>query len=329
MHDFAKEAEHLEGFAPELFQINTKTNIQYGLRPTSEIHFCHYFKNILNTYNQLPLKINQWANVFRAEKNTKVFLRSSEFFWHELHTIHANQKEAHQNALTIFELYQKFFNDVLNIAFVAGPKTINERFAGAKQTWTLETLMPDGQMLQSCTSHDLGDNFSKAFDIKITDANNQKQFCYQSSAGLSTRVIGALIMVHGDDYGMVLPFKLAKYQIALLTLLDQQTPETLTYLEKIKMQLQSYRYCVDDSQKSFGYKIQNQEIIGTPFSVIVGKQELQNNQVLIYNRLTRAKTLINLNEISTHLQQTTQDYQTQMLYNSQQYLINNIVECHT
>lgn len=188
--------------------------------------------------------------------------------------------------------------------------------------------MPDGQMLQSCTSHDLGTNFSKAFDIKVTDSNNQKQYCHQSSAGLSTRVIGAIIMVHGDNYGLVLPFQLAKHQIALLTLLDNNDPEANQYLERIQNHLQPYRYLIDSSDKSFGYKIQNQEINGTPFSVVVGKKEFQNQQVMIYNRLTREKNFINIDDVSTHLQQATVEYQQQMLHKSQQHLVNNIVECH-
>lgn len=333
---FLLEQKHVEGFAPELFFVNKSNTADVQkqkivLRPTSEILFCHYFKSTLQSYNQLPILINQWCNVFRAEKNTKAFLRTTEFHWQELHTIHQNQTEAQEMVWKEIMIYQKCLSQFLNIAFISGFKTVLERFAGAEQTYTLESFMPDGQMLQSCTAHDLGINFSKTFNVTFNDINNQKQFPYQTSAGISTRILGSIIMSHGDDLGLVLPFLVAPVQIVILDLINKKElfPNFQKILLKICDQIKNYRYEIDSSLKSFGYKIQNQELIGTPFNIVIGSKELAKNQVLIINRLTKEKNNLSIDQIKIWLDQAIINYQNKMYQNSLTKLKNAIVQCDT
>lgn len=193
--DFEAEKEHIAGFDPELFYVqNHGSTEQLVLRPTSETAFCHYFKSQVHSYQDLPIKINQWCSVFRVEKNTKAFLRTCEFYWQELHTIHVNKQEAYDMVQQEIMIYKKCLKELLNLSFLSGWKSVYERFGGAEDTYTLETLMPDGQMLQSCTAHYLGQNFSKPFGLEFTNQKNQKELVYQTSAGLSTRILGAMIM---------------------------------------------------------------------------------------------------------------------------------------
>ncbi|WP_031488980.1 proline--tRNA ligase [Ureaplasma canigenitalium] len=306
--DFKKEKDHIEGFMPELFTINQigqrKLDLPYCLRPTSEILFCDYFKNIVSSYNDLPVINNQWCSVFRAEKTTKPFLRNSEFHWQELHAIFNQQNEALKYTITILDIYQKFFEDYLLIPVIKGVKTPWERFAGAVETYTLEALMQDGQALQSATSHYLGTFFSKAYDIKFQTRENTFDYVHQMSAGLSTRIIGALIMVHADDKGLVLPPKIAPVQIAILTIFPNKNSDLIDAAKKIGMLLNSYRVSYDHSDKGIGYKLSEQEINGTPISIVIGKNEILNNKVLLVRRDTGLKKEVTIDQLEKEIELT-------------------------
>ncbi len=255
IEEFEKEKEHVEGFAPELFTVNQigekVLNKKMCLRPTSEIWFCKYFENEIKSYKNLPIKVNQWCSVFRAEKNTRPFLRNSEFHWQELHCAFSNFQEANDFAIDILDIYAEVYEKYLAIPVIKGQKTNRERFAGGDITYTIESMMQDGQALQSATSHNLGQNFAKAYDIKFQDKNNELQLVYTTSHGLTTRIIGAIIMVHSDDNGLVLPFPIAGTQIKIIPLLANKNPKIMEYAQKIYNELKNtYRCSIHDRWNS-------------------------------------------------------------------------------
>lgn len=223
---FQKEKDHVEGFAPETAMITTTGVEELAerliIRPTSETLFCTHYQKIVNSYRDLPKLYNQWCSVVRWEKTTRPFLRGKEFLWQEGHTVHASEAEARKETLDILEIYRLLGKDLLAIPFVTGKKTEKEKFAGAVDTYSIEALMHDGQALQSGTTHYFGQDFAKAFDIKFQDENNQQQFAYQTSWGVSTRLIGAVIMVHGDDEGLVLPPYVAPIQVVIIPIQGQK-----------------------------------------------------------------------------------------------------------
>lgn len=220
--EIEKEKSKLTGFVPELYLVSKNTDDSNSrnvfLRPTSEILFSYFFRRNLNSYDQLPFLLNQWCNVYRSEKNTKTFLRSCEFYWQEAHTLHETYEESMKYLEVFNEIYEDLVKNLLNIAVLKGEKTINERFKGAEKTLTLEAIMPDGQALQIATSHYLGKNFSEMFGVKYTNRDNVQEYPYQLSAGSSTRLLGALILSHSDDLGLVLPIDLSDVQIKFLVL---------------------------------------------------------------------------------------------------------------
>ncbi|MFP4178358.1 MAG: aminoacyl--tRNA ligase-related protein, partial [Acholeplasmataceae bacterium] len=222
---FQKEKEHVEGFAPETAMVTTtgKEDLSERLiiRPTSEVLFCTHYSKVINSYRDLPKLYNQWCSVVRWEKTTRPFLRGKEFLWQEGHTVHANEEEARKETLDILEMYRKLGEDLLAMPFITGRKTEREKFAGAIETYSIEALMHDGQALQSGTTHYFGQEFAKAFDIRYADTNNRMSYVYQTSWGVSTRLIGAVIMVHGDDEGLVLPPYLAPTQIVIIPIQGQ------------------------------------------------------------------------------------------------------------
>ncbi|MCF0217689.1 MAG: proline--tRNA ligase [Malacoplasma sp.] len=326
--EFTKEKDHVEGFDPELFKVsylgNKKIEDELVIRPTSEILFCHYFKKNVNSYNDLPLILNQWCNVFRVEKNTRPFLRTSEFFWQEQHAVFASEKQAYDFAIKMVNVYQKFVNDFLSIAVLMGEKTVGERFAGAINTFTIEALMPDGQVLQSATSHYLGQNFAKPFSIKFANQNNNYEFAFQTSAGLSTRIIGAIIMSHSDNFGLVLPFKIAPVQFAILY--PSEIDINDKQLQQIKATLKDFRIELQPIEKSFGMQIQKNEIKGIPFQIILGKKEMELNQVTIYQRDIRQKSFLNIADFNTkQIQKMINNYCDNLFNNSLQRIQNSIV----
>ncbi|MDC4163513.1 proline--tRNA ligase [Mycoplasma bradburyae] len=299
-NDFLLEKKHLEGFAPELFLV-TKTsneNEKYVLKPTSEISFCNLWRETLRNYRQLPIKHNQWTSVFRVEKNTRPFLRNSEFFWHEIHSCFETEEQSNDFALNIWNLYQDFIKNVLCIPLVAGEKTEVEKFAGAKTTYTVETIMPDGQALQSATSHNLSQNFSKAFDIKYQTKNNDYQHVYTMSAGISTRIIGAIIMTHGDDDGLVFPTTVAPYHISLNCIFDNTNEELLSKLNELNEKLsKKYRVHLDLSKDSTGEKIKNSQQRGDCCILMMGPNDLKKNEIVFMDRISKQKQFISLDNL--------------------------------
>lgn len=331
--EFQKEKDHIEGFSPELFTVTKigDKNLDEPLviRPTSEILFCNYFKDITNSYNDLPIKVNQWCSVMRAEKTTKPFLRNSEFHWQELHAIFSSPQEAMQFTTDILDLYANFVEDFLCIPVIKGEKTPWERFAGADKTYTIEALMQDGQVLQSGTSHFLGDFFAKTYGVKFQNKDNKQEFVNQMSAGISTRIIGALIMVHADDNGLVLPPKIAPNQIAILSLFPNKNPEVRQKADEINLLLSKYRTLVDHSDKGIGSKLADQEIAGTPISIIVGKNELLNNEVTIMRRDTLTKHQVSINEIEKTIDELMIEIKNNIYNKAKKHLDESIVMVHS
>jgi prolyl-tRNA synthetase len=306
-----KEADHIEGFAPEVAIVThaggEKLEEPYAIRPTSETIIYETFKNWIHTYRDLPLKINQWANVMRWEKRTKLFLRTTEFLWQEGHTVHANANEADNFAKEMLEVYRVLAEDILAIPVFCGEKSKSERFAGAEKTYTIEAMMQDGKALQSGTSHNLGDHFSKAFEITYTDANNQQINPNQTSWGVSTRIIGGLIMTHSDDNGLVLPPNIAPTQVVLACLMNKDENENL----KIKNEAQNiaedlkkagFRVKIDDSDLRIGDKFFKWEQKGVPVRVEIGARELANSSVSIFRRDEMKKDSVPLLEVTEYIQ---------------------------
>lgn len=324
-----KEKKHLEGFAPECFFVNQignkKIDDSYVIRPTSEISFCKYFNHIVSSYKNLPIKVNQWCSVMRAEKTTRPFLRNSEFHWQEMHSIHETKNDAIKFAKQIWNVYKKIINDLLCIPTIDGEKTIGERFAGAEMTLTLEALMQDGQMLQCGTSHYLGQNFSKIYDIKFQNKDNKFEFVHQNSAGISTRLLGALIMVHADDNGLVLPPDLAKTQI-IINITNNKEPKLITIAKTIKKILSKYRVEIDDSNKGIGFKLSNGEINGVPLQIILGNDALKNNNVTVIKRNDLIKNNVNIDNLKQYIQKSFKNIKTEMYLKAKEHLDNSIIE---
>ncbi|NCA96191.1 MAG: proline--tRNA ligase, partial [Methanomicrobia archaeon] len=264
---FLKEKEHVEGFAPEtlIATIGGKNNLEDRLiiRPTSEVLFCEHYAKIITSYRDLPKKYNQWCSVVRWEKTTRPFLRGSEFLWQEGHTMHATEQEARDETLAMLGIYDKMGSDLLAVPFVTGRKTEKEKFAGAVETYSIEALMHDGKALQSGTSHFFGDGFAKAFNISFQDKDNTVKAPFQTSWGVSTRLIGSIIMVHGDDNGLVLPPYVAPIQVVLIPI-QQNKPGILEKANEIKVALQALglRVKLDDSDRSPGWKFAEYEMKG-------------------------------------------------------------------
>lgn len=294
--EFKKEAEHVEGFAPELFKVtkigDKELEDELVIRPTSEIAFCHYFKSISKSYNDLPIILNQWCSVFRVEKNTRPFLRTSEFLWQEQHAIFENEKQAKDFSFKMINVYKDFLNKYLCLPVLVGEKTEYERFAGADNTYTCEALMQDGQALQSATSHYLGTNFAKSFDIKYQTKDNTFEYVHQTSAGCSTRLIGAMILAHSDNRGLILPSMIAPYKFTIVVH-KERNDKVDKLLNKVKTSLGSIIFKLDERDKSMGAKLQEYEIKGVPYQIIIGEKEVEQDCITIFNRISGQKEQIN------------------------------------
>ena len=284
-----KEKDHVEGFAPECAVV-TKGGTEeleenFVVRPTSETLFCEHYAKIVNSYRDLPKLYNQWCSVVRWEKTTRPFLRGSEFLWQEGHTIHASKEEAMEETIRMLNIYKNTCADLLAIPMITGLKTEKEKFAGAEATDTIETLMHDGKALQSGTSHYFGQGFAKAFDMKFLDKDNKEKYVYQTSWGASTRLIGAIIMVHGDDNGLVLPPRVAPIQVRIIPI-RQNVEGVLLKAHEIKEQLKSkgIRVDIDESDKSPGYKFSEAEVRGIPIRIEIGPNDIRNNKCIIAKR---------------------------------------------
>ena len=281
-----KEADHIEGFAPEVAWVthggNKKLEERLCVRPTSEVLFCDYYKDAIKSYRDLPKLYNQWCSVVRWEKETRPFLRTREFLWQEGHTMHATAEEAMKETDQMLEVYREILEDYLAIPVVTGRKTESEKFAGADYTLTVEAMMYNGVALQSATSHYFGNGFAKAFDVKFVNKNNEEEYCYQTSWGLTTRSIGGLIMCHGDDNGLVLPPRIAPRKVAIITYSDDLLDKAYEIRDMLnKGGIVSY---VDDSEKAAGYKFAEAEVQGIPFRIEIGKRELENNKIVVARR---------------------------------------------
>ncbi len=288
-----KEGELVEGFAPEVAWVTKggQKELEEPLcvRPTSETLFSDYYHEVVKSYRDLPLKYNQWCSVFRWEKETRPFLRSREFLWQEGHTVHETSEEAEEETKRMLGIYEKLFKEYLAIPVITGKKTEKEKFAGAEYSLTVEALMYNGVALQSGTSHYFGDKFAKAYDITFKDRNNKDSYCYQTSWGVTTRMIGALIMVHSDDFGLVLPPKIAPVKVAIIKIGDSDKVNTKIDEIVDALKAKEISYMVDDSEKSPGFKFAEAEVNGIPVRIEVGERDLNANKIVLARRDTREK----------------------------------------
>ena len=327
-----KEKDHVEGFAPEVAWVTHGGGEELAerlcVRPTSETLFCDFYSRIIESYRDLPKIYNQWCSVVRWEKTTRPFLRTMEFLWQEGHTAHATATEAQERTEQMLNVYADFCEQVLAIPMVKGRKTDKEKFAGAEATYTIEALMHDGKALQSGTSHNFGDGFAKAFGIQYTDKDNTLQYVHQTSWGLTTRLIGAVIMVHGDHSGLVLPPRIAPTQVVIIPI-QQKKEGVLEKAAQIKEKLGAFRVKVDDTDKSPGWKFSEQEMRGIPVRVEIGPKDIAANQAVVVRRDTREKTIVSLDEIDTKVGEILGAMQSEMLERARKHRDAHTYEAHS
>ena len=327
-----KEKDHVEGFAPEVAWV-TQGGLEtlqerLAVRPTSETLFCELYSKIVQSHRDLPKVYNQWCSVVRWEKTTRPFLRSSEFLWQEGHTVHATAEEAEARTVQMLNVYADFCEKYLAIPMVKGRKTDKEKFAGAEATYTIEALMHDGKALQSGTSHNFGDGFARAFGIQYTDKENKLQYCHETSWGVSTRLIGAIIMVHGDDSGLVLPPRIAPTQVMVIPI-QQQKDGVLDKAYDLKDALsKDFRVKIDASDKTPGWKFSEQEIQGIPARIEIGPKDIEKNQCVIVRRDTREKIVVSLDEVNEKLAEVLETMQSDMLERAKTFLAGHINDAH-
>lgn len=297
-----KEKDHVEGFAPEVAWVThgggEKLQERMCVRPTSETLFCDFYKDIIQSYRDLPKVYNQWCSVVRWEKTTRPFLRSMEFLWQEGHTVHATAQEAEERTIQMLNVYADFCEEVLAIPMIKGRKTDKEKFAGAEATYTIEALMHDGKALQSGTSHNFGDGFARAFGIQYNQ-DNELKYVHQTSWGMSTRIIGAIIMVHGDDSGLVLPPRIAPTQIMIIPIMQKKEGVLEKAAELEQMLSAKYRVKTDVSDNSPGWKFSEQEMRGIPIRIEVGPKDIEAGKCVIVRRDTREKIVVSFDELET------------------------------
>ena len=288
-----KEGELIDGFAPEVAWVTIggqkELEEKLCIRPTSETLFSDYYSSKVKSYRDLPMKYNQWCSVMRWEKETRPFLRSREFLWQEGHTVHASSEEAEKETRDMLNIYKKFFEEYLAIPVISGKKTKREQFAGAEYTLTIEALMYNGVSLQSATSHYFGQKFSKAYDIKFLNKNNELEYAYQTSWGSTTRMIGGLIMVHSDDDGLVIPPRIAPINVAIIKIGESEEMDSLTndiYNKLIENDISAY---IDNTDKSAGFKFAEAEVNGIPIRIEIGKRDLEKGLITITRRDTKEK----------------------------------------
>lgn len=297
-----KEKDHVEGFAPEVAWVtiggSEKLTEKMCVRPTSETLFCEHYANVIKSYRDLPKLYNQWCSVVRWEKNTRPFLRTREFLWQEGHTMHATAEEAVEETLRMLNIYADFCEHDLAMPVIKGPKTESDKFAGAEATYAIEALMHDGKALQAGTSHYFGDGFAKAFDIQYTDKNNQLQYPHQTSWGVTTRLIGAIIMTHGDDNGLVLPPAVAPIQVVIVPV-AQHKEGVLEKASELRDRLTKagFRVKLDDSDNSAGWKYSEYEMKGVPVRLEIGPRDIEGNQCVLVARHDRSKDFVSLDTL--------------------------------
>ena len=327
-----KEKDHVEGFAPEVAWVthggNEKLQERMCVRPTSETLFCSHYADIIHSYRDLPKLYNQWCSVVRWEKTTRPFLRSVEFLWQEGHTAHATKEEAVEETQRMLNVYADFCEETLAIPVIKGQKTEKEKFAGAEQTYTIESMMHDGKALQSGTSHYFGDGFARAFGIQYTDKNNELQYVHQTSWGMSTRIIGAIIMIHGDNNGLVLPPNIAPIQVVVIPVAANK-PGVLEKAAAVADSLkEKFTVKFDDSDKSPGWKFSEYEMKGIPVRVEIGPRDLENNQAVLVRRDNNEKITVSLDNISSETEELLKTIQHDMYERAKQLRESRIYTAH-
>ena len=310
-----KEKDHVEGFAPEVAWVTygggEKLEERMCVRPTSETLFCDFYKKDVQSYRDLPKNYNQWCSVVRWEKTTRPFLRSREFLWQEGHTAHATYKDAQERTELMLNVYADFAEQYLAIPVVRGQKTDKEKFAGAEATYTIEALMHDGKALQCGTSHNFGEGFARAFEIQYLDKDNKLKYVNQTSWGMTTRMIGAIIMVHGDDDGLILPPNVAPTQVMVVPI-QMQKESVLAAAEDVKERLSAFRVKVDDSDRRPGYKFADCEMKGIPLRVEVGPKDIEAGQAVLVRRDTHEKVTVALDSLADEVQKALAQMQQDM-----------------
>ena len=329
-----KEKDHVEGFAPECAWItmggNEKLEDRLCVRPTSETLFCEHYANIIHSWRDLPKKYNQWCSVLRWEKTSRPFLRHREFLWQEGHTMHATEEEAREETMQMLNIYADFMENYLAMPVIRGRKTDKEKFNGAEETYTVECMMHDHKALQAGTSHYFGDGFAKAFDITFAGKDNQPHHPHQTSWGVSTRMIGGIIMTHGDNNGLVLPPKVAPIQVVVLPI-AQHKPGVLEGASAIRDRLvqAGYRVKMDDSENSMGWKCAEYEMKGVPLRVECGPRDLENDQCVLVRRTDREKVTVKLEDLEAAVEEQLNLVHQGMYERAKKNLEDHIYEAHS
>ena len=307
------EKNHVKGFAPEVAWVthggSEKLDERMCVRPTSEVLFCDHYKKIIKTYRDLPILYNQWCTIVRWEKTTRPFLRSREILWQEGHTMHRTAEEAKEETLKMLNIYKKFQEDYLALPVIVGKKTEKEKFAGAEETYTLEAMMYDGYALQNGTSHYFGNHFADAFGIRFTDSDNTLKVPYQTSWGVTTRMIGSIIMTHGDDHGLVLPPMIAPWKVIIIPI--GEVGDKLNELT-ISLKNTGITFKVDDSNKTPGFKFAEAEVKGYPIRIELGARDLENGNVTLVRRDTLEKIVVPYNDVIKKIEYLLKDIQHDM-----------------
>ena len=328
-----KEAEHVEGFSPELATVTHAGGKELEepliVRPTSETIINHMFSKWISSHRDLPLLINQWANVVRWEMRTRLFLRTSEFLWQEGHTAHATKEEANEEAIQMLNIYEEFVQNIAAVSVTKGLKSELEKFAGAEKTYSIEAMMLDKKALQAGTSHELGQNFSKAFEIEYSDENNKLQNPFQTSWGVSTRLIGMIIMAHGDDKGLKLPPNLAPIQVVIVPIIPSKDDKNkvMENVENIKTMLSNYRLSIDDREEvTPGYKFNEWELKGVPIRIEIGPRDIENNKVILSRRdIDNSKEEVSIEKLESKIDQLLTDIQKNMFDITKNHMEENTI----
>ena len=331
-----KEKEHVEGFSPELAVVTIGGGQELEeplvVRPTSETIIGHMYAKWIKSYRDLPVLINQWANVVRWEMRTRLFLRTLEFYWQEGHTAHETAEEAENETRKMLDVYTDFAVNVAAVPVIPGLKSDSEKFAGAVRSYTIEAMMGDTKALQSGTSHNLGQNFAKAFEIQYLDRNNELQYCWTTSWGLSTRFVGAVIMTHGDDQGLVLPPRLAPIQIVIVPIFrkEEEQSAVMQTVEKVSEMLSTFRVKIDDrTEMTPGFKFNDWELRGVPLRIEIGPKDVQNESVIAARRDIPGrdgKIKINLTEISQKIPGLLDEIHNNMLAKATKFRDDHILQ---
>ena len=328
-----KEKEHIVGFSPEVAWVthagDTKLNEKLAIRPTSETIMYDHYKKWIHSWKDLPLKLNQWNNVVRWEfKHPVPFLRTREFLWQEGHNAFATEKEVHQDTLNILDIYEKILKELYAIPALKGKKSEKEKFAGAVYTLSLETLLPNGKSIQCCTSHNLGQNFSKAFDITYLNKDEKKQYVWQNSWGFSTRTIGILVAMHGDDRGLIIPPKLAEIQVVIIPIIfDDTKKDVLKKANEVKKLLKNYNIYLDAREDySAGWKFNEYELKGIPIRIEIGPKDIKKNQVILVRRDTLKKGIVKIKDLNKNIEKTLNDIHNNLYNKAKKFLGDSIVK---